>query len=263
MAPVPKREDFPASLTLAITPPDTARSTNILILLHGIGDTLTPFANFASALHLPETTCITIQAPKPVPFELPGYHWGDDIVFEGDSLDSDPGFTTSTRLLVRDVITDTLIDKLGYQGRQILIFGYGQGASLALSAALDFHRSDGRVTQVEESAGASVRTKCELGGVVAVGGVLPLSAIREQGRRDNKCRTPAIILGGYGAESAVSDVGTTRTKGKFEYVEVVRWRSKRGDTMPRNREEMLPIMQFFARRLRSTSGVPDGSIEIS
>lgn len=172
-------------------------------------------------------------------------------MFEGDSLDSDPGFSSSTRLLVRDVIGETLIKKLGYRGRQILVFGFGQGASLALSAALEFHRGVAR----DENG--------ELGGVVAIGGVLPLSAIREQGRRDEKCKTPVIVFGGYGAGSAVSDVGTARTKGEFGYVEVVRWRSKREDSMPRNREEMMPIMQFFARRLRSTSGVPEGSIEIS
>ncbi len=34
------------------------------------------------------------------------------------------------------------------------------------------------------------------------------------------------------------------------------------DSMPRSREEMLPIMRFFARRLRSRGGVPEGAVEV-
>jgi hypothetical protein len=33
--------------------------------------------------------------------------------------------------------------------------------------------------------------------------------------------------------------------------------------MPANRDEMLPIMQFFSRRLRSMKGVPAGVVELS
>ena len=45
-------------------------------------------------------------------------------------------------------------------------------------------------------------------------------------------------------------------------MEIKRYR-KSGDSMPSNRDEMMPIMQFFARRLKSTKGVPKGSVEIS
>jgi hypothetical protein len=33
--------------------------------------------------------------------------------------------------------------------------------------------------------------------------------------------------------------------------------------MPSNRDEMMPIMQFLARRLRSRKGVVEGAVEIS
>jgi hypothetical protein len=71
-----------------------------------------------------------------------------------------------------------------------------------------------------------------------------------------------LLVGGRGPESAVSDAGVRRTQEAFQHVEVVRWAGKRGDGMPQNRDQMLPIMQFFARRLRSRSGVPEGSVEI-
>lgn len=190
----------------------------------------------------------------PLPFELPGFHWGDDIVFEdaAESLDADPGFSRSTKILVRDVIFPVLIDKLGYRAREIMIFGFAQGATVALSAALE-------VARVARERGDE-KDK-ELGGVVAVGGVLPVSAIKEDGRRE-KASTPVLITGGQGKGSAVTEAGVRRTKDAFQYVDVVKW-TRRGDAMPGNREEMLPIMHFFARRLRSRSGVPEGSVELS
>lgn len=48
---------------------------------------------------------------------------------------------------------------------------------------------------------------------------------------------------------------------RFQDVEYVKW-AKSEDSMPRSREEMLPIMKFFARRLRSRAGVPEGAVEV-
>lgn len=263
MPPVPQSSDFPPSLrsSLSITPPPDRHSTNILLLLHGLGDSMTPFTAFASALDLPETTCISIQAPSPLPFELPGYHWGDDITFTQDVLDTDSGFTRSTRLITKEIIQDVLIDKLGYRARDILILGYAQGANVALSVALDVFRN-GLRNRSEGGNADSGAAQTELAGIISVGGVVPLSAIREDGRT-GKVRTPVLITGGAGPESAVTDTGVQRTKGVFEFVEVVKWKGRRGDCMPGNRDEVLPLMMFFARRLRSQSGVPEGSVEIT
>jgi hypothetical protein len=45
-------------------------------------------------------------------------------------------------------------------------------------------------------------------------------------------------------------------------VEIIRYR-RPGDGMPANRDEMLPIMRFLARRLTSAKGVPEGAVEVS
>ncbi|KAL2372659.1 hypothetical protein RJ035_000387 [Blastomyces gilchristii] len=256
MPPIPQPSDFPPSLILTITPPPTSRSTNILLLLHGLGDTIASFTSFASALHLPETTCIALQAPTPLPFELPGYHWGDDILLDPDALDADPGFSRATDKIVRQLILPVLVRKLGYRGRAIFILGYAQGASMGLSVGLEV----GRGALMDDADGKNGNGEKELGGIVAIGGVLPLSAIKEDGA--GKAGTPVLLVGGQGPGSALSDAGIGRTKGNFGNVEVVRWRGRRGDGMPSNREEMFPIMRFLASRLRSTSGVPEGSVEI-
>jgi hypothetical protein len=63
--------------------------------------------------------------------------------------------------------------------------------------------------------------------------------------------------------SAVKDADVTRLKQYFAFAEVKQWK-KVGDGMPSNREEMLPIMQFIARRLvyEAQTNLGDGSHSI-
>ncbi|OCK76388.1 phospholipase/Carboxylesterase superfamily protein [Lepidopterella palustris CBS 459.81] len=240
---LPTRDDFPTSIILSVTPPSSSQPpTNVLILLHGLGDTNASFTTLGQRLNLPETACISIQAPNPLPFDLGGFHWGDDIVFDQASgeMDVDTGFKSSTRLVLENVIRKGLVEKCGYKPREIIMFGFGQGGMVGLQVATEF---DGE----------------ELGGVISIGGVvpstLPLKAL------SNKSRTPVIVCKGS-KNSIVTQSAISRMKDAFESVEVKEWR-KSGDGMPSNREEMLPIMQFFARRLRSVKGVPEGSVELA
>jgi len=76
----------------------------------------------------------------------------------------------------------------------------------------------------------------------------------------NKCKTPVHISAGS-RDSVVTPSSEDKLKHVFETVEVARYR-RPGDTMPRDRDEMRPIMQFFSRRLRSTKGVPSGAVEV-
>lgn len=259
----PTRADFPSHLSLTITPPPSPpppqppqqTPPNILLLLHGLGDSATAFTSFARALHLPETTVLTIQAPHPLPFDLPGAHWGDDVTLDagsGGGLDMDGGFERATRLLVEDVVRGVLVQKCGYGERDILVFGFGQGGMAGLCVANALASSSST-----SSGGGGGESGKELSGVVSIGAPYPLSA--KAGRK--KTRTPVLLVAGRDS-TAVSDGAVQRTKQEFEFVEVHRY-ARRGDGMPRNREEMWPVMQFLARRLRSWRGVPEGSVEIT
>ncbi|RMJ22276.1 phospholipase Carboxylesterase, partial [Aspergillus sp. HF37] len=75
------------------------------------------------------------------------------------------------------------------------------------------------------------------------------------------CRAPILLVAGRDSP-VVSDGTVRRTEGAFEFVEVARYQRK-GDGMPRSREEMMPLMRFFARRLLSRQGVPEGSVEVT
>ena len=153
-------------------------------------------------------------------------------------MDFDTGFTKSVRILKAKIIEEGLIGKCGYLPREIMLFGYGQGGMVALAVA-------------------AALPDVELGGVVSIGGPLPVSVSTVSAV---KIKTPVLVLGGS-TNTLVTSSAVARLKDVFDAVEYRQWK-KRGDGMPTNRDEMLPLMQFFARRLSSRRGVPEGSVEI-
>lgn len=157
----------------------------------------------------------------------------------------DAGLTRSTTMLVNEVVRGVLLQKCGYRLREIMILGFGQGGMAGLAAARELGQTGG-----EGEDGGS------LAGVISIGAPYALSGQRS----GSKSRTPVLLVAGRDSV-VVSDGAVRRTKEVFEFVEVSRY-ARKGDTMPSSREEMLPVMQFFARRLRSRQGVPEGSVEI-
>ncbi|KAK5162909.1 uncharacterized protein LTR77_011070 [Saxophila tyrrhenica] len=246
MGRLPTTSDFPDNIKLSIgPPPGNDAPTNVLILLHGLGDNHASFTNLGKQMNLPETVCISIQGPQGL-LDLGGFHWGDDIIFDSTSggLDPDAGFKQSTKLL-RSIVQDGLIGKCGYKAREIVFFGFGQGGMAALNYGVDLHTS------------SSTAAESELGGIISIGSGLPSEA---PASLDTKCKTPILVCAGSD-QSAVTATSEDKLKRLFEHVEIKRYR-KPGDSMPANRDEMMPIMQFFSRRLRSTKGVPEGSVEV-
>lgn len=240
---MPASSDFPKSLTIDIIPPIKGSPVNILILLHGLGDTNVPFTKLGKNLNLPETACLSIRGPNPIPAiftgnETPSFHWGDDVLFDDSKgeIDLDAGFTTAHNVLWRDVVDESLIKKCGYAPRNIFFYGFGQGGMAALQVV-------------------AARLDVEFGGVVSVGGGLSSSSVGS-----DKSKTPVVVLGGSRSKE-VTRSKTNILKERFMDFEYVKW-DKLDDSMPRAREEMLPIMKFFARRLQSRVGVPEGAVEV-
>jgi predicted esterase len=255
---IPTAKDFPSSITHTLIPESPSSQptpSNILILLHGLGDTHLPFANLARQLSLPQTMSLSLLGPTPIPHALDmgdGSHWADDILFDpspsASPIELDAGFTRARKLIVEQVVQSVLIGKCDVKLREIMLFGFGQGGMAALAAAMAL---------ADETA-----TGGEMGGVVCIGGYLPTDAALSEGMKKagKKCRTPVLVCAGSRG-TAVSGEKVKKLKEVFSEVELVRWQ-REGDGMPRSREEMLPIMRFFARRLRSRAGVPEGAVEI-
>jgi predicted esterase len=244
---LPAKVDFPSSLTLDIIPPSSGQPVNVLILLHGLGDTNKSFTSLGKNLNLPETACISLQGPNPIPpiftgSDAPAFHWGDDVLFDErkGEIELDAGFNTASKILLESVVKEVLIGKCGYPARNILFLGFGQGGMAALQA----------VAKAGEE-------EAEFGGVVSIGGRLPAS-FSESAK--GKSKTPILVLAGS-RSSEITRSAVDGLKERFGEVEYVKW-VKGDDSMPRNREEMLPIMKFFARRLRSRAGVPEEAVEV-
>lgn len=263
---VPKTEDF-ASLSPDVavalhfpSPPES--TTAILILFHGLGDSETSFASFARNMNLPGVLAITVRGTSPVPPAMLGepldsgpprhFHWGDDLnlATHADGLDADPGFSKASELVVDRLIREVLVDKCGWELSDILLFGFGQGGSLALGLASTI-RVGPRVVELKgdkDKEGRSIETPESFKGVVSIGGALPVSMVPSLTARP-KSKTPVLICHGRMCE-AVDEDAIDVLKQEFVDVREVRWK-KADSTMPSNREEMLPLMQFFAERLRS------------
>ena len=153
-------------------------------------------------------------------------------------MEIDTGFAPTVSRIVDHVLREALLKKCGFKEREIILFGFGQGGMVALQVA-------------KEMGGI------EMGGVVSIGGVLSAEVTTPDGE---KAKTPVLICGGS-SQSLVTKGGLSRLREVFVEITYHRW-VREGDGMPRNREEMLPVMRFLARRLRSRAGVPEGSVEL-
>ena len=82
-----------------VTPsPDGHHDLNLLLLLHGRGDTPDNYARLAERMRLPNTACISLPGLRPMPYDLPGREWflnhDDDFLVNHD--DDEPASSSST-----------------------------------------------------------------------------------------------------------------------------------------------------------------------
>jgi predicted esterase len=244
---VPEASDFPRDAVVDIVlPKDKSKPvSNILILLHGLGDSHAPFAALGAQFNFPETACLAVRAPLALPFNPNGYHWGDDLIFDTSTggLDMMGSTFNASHKLMKEIIDDVLVGKCGWKRRAIFLFGFGQGGVVALDVA----------TQLPVEG-----PDAEFGGVVSLGGPLHHSAPSPA----KKFKTPILVMGAE-KNTAITTEAAQRLKNVFEFVEIVNWKGRKEDGMMKNAEEAMPMMRFMARRLRSRAGIPKGAIELS
>ncbi|KAK9479619.1 Alpha/Beta hydrolase protein [Lipomyces japonicus] len=242
MAPrLPTKDDFPSSCVVSITPPASLPLSYCVILLHGLGDKIAPFTALAQRLNLPRAAVIAIQAPTPMPFDLGGYHWGDDIVFnkdptassasnnndDDDVLSPDAEFNRARKFIWNQVLKDTIVAKCGFKlESEVIIWGYAQGGMVALDIAA---------------------TQSNLAAVISVGGWIPsFTAPRDI---ISPPRTSKILITGGDDHSKISKERIQAAEQIWKECVRVQYPRMKSDLMPRNRDEMAPILRFLLRIL--------------
>ncbi len=115
---------------------------NLLLVLHGLGDTPAPFAQFARRLSLPQTCALALRAPLPLPLGLPGGMWHESFEADGNLIDGRRSRNgrgverrrldslereTRSRLLR---LLELLTLRCGWEAHNIHVFGFAQVSRL-------------------------------------------------------------------------------------------------------------------------------------
>lgn len=198
---------------------------NLLILLHGFGDSLEPFIQLGKSLNLPQTSTIAVQGPHRLPSFIieNGYQWHEslDIMKGGEPLSQAKQYESlQSSLTLLQKFTDEVVFSCGYEARNVFILGFAQGATMAIEW----------VSQLSTTAG-------NIGGLILIdtpsvlGPLTPSSTPTLICRHGDKSRTDESI-------ASTHDNCIMHT-----------YSSTREASMPAGREEWTPIFTFFGKEL--------------
>ncbi|THH12603.1 hypothetical protein EW146_g7545 [Bondarzewia mesenterica] len=227
--PAPKSPAMPVPFTYAPSPDGT--DENLLIFLHGLGDTHVPFSSLARSLNLPQTATLSLRAPEQIPYLYEdAYQWYPSFTPLGE-LDPHPNPTPALTLLSK--ILSHLTRDCHWPMHRIHMFGFAQGGSVAVEFTLKLWRDSVPSSPPNNLDGT-------LGSVVSISGPLlsypTLTSL-----------SPTPLLYFHRTLPSTSfDIAAFR-KG-FAVVSEVKIPGQ-GDAMPKSRTEWEPIMRFWSERL--------------
>ena len=216
----PVQADFPRALSMKIVNP-VQPVESCIILLHNLANNEASLEEHVQTLkgEQPESAFILLRGLQPIEPGNSGYHWADA------NGTVDEGFINTSRVILGDIIQDGLMAKCGFQPRDIVVLGHGQGGMAALAATACWN--------------------CiEFGGVVSFGGPMPGYV---QLPLNVKAKTPALIYGV--ARGDITPTALQQIQTNFSFTDHYIPASEH-DTVPLSDEEMAPLLEFFAHRLR-------------
>ncbi|KAI9306528.1 Phospholipase/Carboxylesterase-domain-containing protein [Cunninghamella echinulata] len=240
--PVPQSSKCKLKFKYAASPDGV--DTNILLLLHGLGDTLQPFFNLGNKLQLPQTAVMALQAPDLIPLMGECYQWYPSFnMMTGEELspshpEQKKGIIT-TGILLTELIQH-LIQDCHYQAQHIFLFGFSQGGTVALNQVLQ----------------GPIRN---LGGVVSIAGYEPFLSSSSQ-LPSVKYDGPILVLQGEkdpvigskaNGEKMFSQIknACTSTNNNSDRLQQIFIPNKSEHSMPSNQSEWRYIHAFFAKHM--------------
>ncbi|KAF4318134.1 hypothetical protein G195_008515 [Phytophthora kernoviae 00238/432] len=227
-----------------ITPDQDAPPTqNVLVFLHGHGDSHEPFARLGTQMALPQTAVVSLRAPLELPFGL-GFTWMEDLDDQGDVIPSDvPHAQRSQSLQVaRDYVWNflrVLHNDYGWSYSRLFLFAFSQGACVAFHLAMTLPQD------------------VRLGGVVLVaGGAIAGPHSSATGDAD-AAATPMLQITGA-ADTTYPTALAERSRREFKrrhtqkvaaelFTSVVR--PHKAHAMIDSRQDMQHVMFFFSKHL--------------
>ncbi|WVW85426.1 hypothetical protein I302_107464 [Kwoniella bestiolae CBS 10118] len=210
---------------------------NLLIMLHGLGDSKAPFFDLGKQLNLPSTAVLSLSAPDPIPLmDHPSFSWYPTFTPTYDPLPLDAQNPTTHIPKLRKLIQTLISKEVGWTLRDIHLFGFGQGGTTALEVGLSIHQNP--ISQ-------EVDGDRRLGSIISICASLlthPTSTLNIQ--------TPLCYFTRHSPQSAIHQKSVTILKRAYKDVEVIHGSGGGGaEAMPRNKEEWYGIMKFWGQVL--------------
>ncbi|KAF9467206.1 hypothetical protein BDZ94DRAFT_1249843 [Collybia nuda] len=229
------------------TPSDDGTDENLLILLHGLGDTHKPFARLGRQLRLPQTAVLALRAPEQVPFLYEeSYQWYKSFDDLGEMIER-PNPTPALDLLLK--VVDHLTKDCGWPVNKIHIIGFAQGGSVAAEFGILLWKQQLQLQREREreqgtSDSTSLAKSPSLGSIVTISGPLlsypTLSSLNP---------TPLFVMHDPPpAEAALPAGSIAACRKAYESVTEVK-RTRKESGMPGSKESWEPIMRFWSTNL--------------
>jgi predicted esterase len=219
-------------------------NTNLMILLHGFGDSHIPFDKLGQTMALPQTATLTISARsyEKVPFGL-GYTYFKEMDYEtGDPLpETHPVRRYSLQAAatkINIILKQLILEEQWIIPERVFFLGYGAGAALAVQSCVMW------CEQGHSPLGGAV---CVAGGASLLDDDEPIDA--------DKATTPILLMVGE-KDEYFSPANAERLQQLYgESVEIYIEPNK-GQGMIQNQSEMQRVMEFLSRRLVRLSMLP-------
>lgn len=106
--------------------PAQKKSDYLMIVLHGRGDSIRPFASFDDELKVPEMNYLLLNAPRKF---MDGYTWYGEPPFQKNGV-----------LKIREKIFDLLndLENQGWKSENIFLFGFSQGCLISADIGMNY-----------------------------------------------------------------------------------------------------------------------------
>ncbi|KAF7329778.1 Abhydrolase-2 domain-containing protein [Mycena kentingensis (nom. inval.)] len=212
--PVPSKTAIPVPFSYA--PSDDGTDENLLVLLHGLGDTHTPFFKLGKQLKLPQTAVLALRAPDKIPFLYEeAYAWYPSFDPLGELIPR-PNPTPALDLLEK--VLQHLREDCAWPTDHIHLFGFAQGGSVASEIGIRLFRET-------------------LGSIVSISGpLLSYPTLSTQSL------TPILV--------AYRDSGSAELAAfKKGFARETEHKMAKDGGMPASKAEWEPIMRFWSENL--------------